>query len=91
MKASGWSTLKILTLWLIIALICALATLLVYHVFSQVSVTWISFIQAFAGGAILMTLANSMMPESFERGGKWTGVMTVLGFVCSAAFALTSA
>ena len=91
MKASGWSTRKILTLWLSIAFICALATLLGYHVFSQVSVKWISFIQAFAGGAILMMLANSMMPESFEHGGKWAGVMTVLGFVCSAAFALTSA
>ncbi len=51
--------------------------------FSSASENWLSFIQAFAGGAILMMLANSMMPEAYEHGGKLSGVFTVLGFAIS--------
>jgi ZIP family zinc transporter len=83
MKAGGWSKTKIIFLWIIIALICALATVCGYSLFSGVSERWLSFIQAFAGGAILIMLANSMIPESYEHGGKLTGIFTVLGFFVS--------
>ena len=39
--------------------------------------------QAFAAGAILIMLANSMMPEAFEHGGSLAGLVTVLGFSVS--------
>jgi ZIP family zinc transporter len=42
-----------------------------------------AFIQTFAGGAILMVLANSMIPESYEHGGKLTGLFMVFGFFIS--------
>ncbi|HUK94247.1 MAG TPA: hypothetical protein VLU96_04245 [Gaiellaceae bacterium] len=34
----------------------------------------------FAAGAILTMLADTMMPEAYEHGGKLVGVMTTLGF-----------
>ena len=40
--------------------------------------------QAFAGGAVLVMLANSMMPEAFKHGGKTVGLMTVLGYLVAA-------
>jgi zinc transporter, ZIP family len=80
MKANGWSRKKIILLWLIIAVVCALATLAGYSLFSSASNLWLSFIQSFAGGAILIMLANSMMPEAYEHGGKMAGIFTVLGF-----------
>lgn len=83
MKSGGWSTTKIITLWTCIAVLCALATLAGFSVFSGASKEWLSFIQAFAGGAILMMLANSMIPEAYEHGGKLAGVFTVLGFFLS--------
>lgn len=83
MKTNGWSKGKILMLWGIIALICALASVAGFALFSGVSEEWLSFIQAFAGGAILIVLANSMMPESFEHGKKLAGIFTVLGFFIS--------
>lgn len=83
MKEGGWSKKKILTLWLFIALFCAFATMAGFSLFSGASNQWISFIQAFAGGAILMMLANSMIPEAYEHGGKLAGVFTVLGFFVS--------
>ena len=36
--------------------------------------------QTFAGGAILMMLTNTMVPESYQHAGKLAGVFTVLGF-----------
>jgi ZIP family zinc transporter len=44
---------------------------------------WLSFINAFAGGAILIMIANSMIPEAYEHGGKLAGIFTVLGFFIS--------
>lgn len=83
MRATGWRKGKIALLWLIIALVCALASVAGYSLFGSASNTWLSFIQAFAGGAILIMLANSMIPESYEHGGKIAGIFTVLGFFIS--------
>ena len=88
MKASGWSREKIIFLWLFIALVCAGSTVAGYSLFSNASEHWLAFIQAFAGGAILMMLANSMMPEAYEHGGKMAGVFTVLGFFVSVAMVI---
>lgn len=88
MKASGWSKKKIISLWLFIALFCAASTVAGFSLFSGASDQWLSFIQAFAGGAILMMLANSMIPEAYENGGKLAGVFTVLGFFVSVAMVI---
>lgn len=83
MVAGGWKKRRILFLWLFISVMCAVATVAGFSLFSGASAQWLSFIQAFAGGAILIMLANSMMPESFEHGGKLAGIFTVLGFFLS--------
>ncbi len=46
----------------------------------------IAVIQAFAGGATIAVLADSLMPEAYREGGWWVGVSTALGFLV--AFAL---
>jgi zinc transporter, ZIP family len=83
MKAGGWKNSKIILLWFFIAVICAISTVAGFSLFSGASAGWLAFIQSFAGGAILMVLANSMIPESYEHGGKLTGLFTVLGFFIS--------
>jgi ZIP family zinc transporter len=88
MKAGGWSRGKIIFLWAFIALVCAGSTVAGYSLFSNTSEHWLAFIQAFAGGAILMMLANSMMPEAYEHGGKMAGVFTVLGFFVSVSIVI---
>ena len=80
MKQSGWSSRRILALWLLIAVACAMASAAGYSLFSQVPPTWLSWIQAFAAGAILVMLANAMIPESYDHAGKPAGLFTVLGF-----------
>ena len=37
--------------------------------------------EAFAAGAVLMMLADSMMPEAFRHGGRAVGLATVLGYL----------
>ena len=91
MKASGWKRGRIISLWLLIAVVCAFASLAGYSMFSGASNEWMSFIQAFAGGAILIVLANSMMPEAYEHGGKLAGVFTVFGFFISVAMVILEA
>lgn len=88
MKAGSWSPKKILLLWLLIAVVCAFASALGYALLGNASEFWVAFIKAFAAGAILMMLANTMMPEAFNHGGKLTGVFTVLGFALSVAVVL---
>jgi ZIP family zinc transporter len=41
----------------------------------------IGIIEAFAAGAILAMLADTMMPEAYEEGGFLIGILTVLGFL----------
>jgi len=83
LRSGGWSRTKILLLWLLIAVVCAVASSAGYALFGDLPPRWLSFVNAFAGGAILMMLANTMMPEAFEHGGKLAGVFTVLGFIVS--------
>jgi ZIP family zinc transporter len=42
------------------------------------------YAQAFAAGAMLTMLADAMMPEAFEHGGKLVGLFTVMGFLAAA-------
>lgn len=88
MKAGGWKNNKIILLWLFIVVACALASVAGFSLFSSATETWMAFIQAFAGGAILMVLANSMIPESYEHGGKVTGLFMVLGFFVSVSMVI---
>ncbi len=43
---------------------------------------------AFAAGALLMMLADSMIPEAYQHGGRAVGLLTVLGFLCAAALSV---
>jgi ZIP family zinc transporter len=40
-------------------------------------------VQAFAAGAIITMLADTMMPEAYEQGGPMIGLVTALGFTLS--------
>jgi ZIP family zinc transporter len=85
--ASGWSRRRILGLWTLVALISGLAAMVGFVTLDNSSPSTIAFIEAFAGGAILTMLADTMAPEAFEYSGRLTGLVTTLGY--AVAFALT--
>jgi len=67
----------------LIATVCACASGAGYALLGNAPVAWLALINAFAAGAILMMLANTMMPEAFRHGGKLARVFTVIGFALS--------
>jgi zinc transporter, ZIP family len=88
MVAGGWSRRKILLLWLLIAVVCAFASLAGYSLLGNASPYTVSFIQTFAAGAILVMLSNTMIPEAYEHGRKLAGIFTVLGFAVAVSIAV---
>jgi ZIP family zinc transporter len=85
---AGWAHRLILGLWLLVSVVSGIAALLGFAFFDSASAGTVAFVLSFAGGAILTMLADSMMPEAFEHGGKLVGLATTLGF--GLAFAISA-
>jgi ZIP family zinc transporter len=85
---SGWTGGRIVGLWVLVAFVSGLSALVGFAVFDSASERAVAFVLAFAGGAILTMLADTMMPEAFEHGGKFVGVVTTFGFAL--AFAISA-
>ncbi len=84
-EKSGRSRRWILGLWLAIICVSGLASALGYGFFDTAGDTTVAFVLAFAGGAVLTMLADTMMPEAFEYGGKPVGLLTTFGFAVAVA------
>jgi zinc transporter, ZIP family len=89
MKASGKSTRYILGVWGAVALASTLAAALGYLVLGNSSAVVVATTQAFAAGAIITMLSDTMVPEAVKHAGSLVGLVTALGFVC--AFLLSNA
>ena len=83
--SSGWKKSRILWMWVGIAVVSGVASMAGYGLFQDSPPSTVAFVLAFAAGAILTMLANTMMPEAYERGGKLVGVVTTLGFAVAYA------
>ncbi len=87
LKREGHKPMWIIGLWVGVALVSGLAAALGYGLVSGMGDDAVPLIQAFAAGAILTMLADTMIPEAFADGGDLTGLATVFGF--AAAFLLS--
>jgi zinc transporter, ZIP family len=87
LRQAKWRRSKIRLLWLVVVGVSVLAGVLGYALFDASSGATGAFIQAFAAGALLTMLADTMMPEAFEFGGKLVGLFTVAGFATALAVA----
>jgi len=85
---AGWAERRILGLWSLVAVVSGLAALFGFVAFDSAPAGTVAFVLSFAGGAILTMLADTMMPEAFEHGGKLVGLVTTLGF--GLAFAISA-
>jgi ZIP family zinc transporter len=81
MKKANRSARYIFSLWGSIAVASAVASLLGYSVFRNVSPDVIGATTAVAAGAILVMLADTMIPEAFEKMHNLTGLIMVVGFM----------
>jgi ZIP family zinc transporter len=90
LASGGWSRFRIMLLWLCVMLVSGVAALAGFVLFENASNATQAFINMFAGGAILVMLANTMIPEAFEHGGKLAGLSTVMGFALAIYFSMIS-
>ncbi|MFD6463650.1 ZIP family metal transporter, partial [Streptomyces roseolus] len=77
----NFSPLRAFWLWAITGLVLVVVTVLGYTLSDNLSPTHISAVQAFAGGATIAVLADSLMPEAYREGGWWVGMATAAGFL----------
>src|SRR5215204_497374 len=84
---TGWTDAHITRIWTIVVVASAFASFAGYAVFGKASPDVIAFVQAFAGGAVIAMLTDSMIPEAYEKGGNLVGLVTALGFAM--AFGIT--
>lgn len=72
---------RALGLWSVTAVVLVLVTVAGFLLSDVIPATGISAVQAFAGGATLAVLADSLMPEAYRDGGWWVGMATAAGFL----------
>jgi len=87
LRESGWAPSRILGLWLLVSLVSGAAALIGFAVLGNFSGDAVALVDAFAAGAILTMLTDTMIPESFKLGGRQAGLAVTLGF--GLAFGLT--
>ncbi|PXW28812.1 UNVERIFIED_CONTAM: ZIP family zinc transporter [Williamsia faeni] len=80
-QSHGFNQIRALTLWVTTAVILVAVTVAGYALSDAISQTGISTVQAFAGGATIAVLADSLMPEAYREGGWWVGLSTAAGFM----------
>jgi ZIP family zinc transporter len=83
LKAAGTAQGAIYRMWLGILAISALAAGVGYIVASSLGSNG-QLVQAFAAGALLTMIIDTMAPEAVEQGGKAAGLATILGFAVAA-------
>jgi zinc transporter, ZIP family len=90
MHSAGTSREKIIRLWLAVAAICIVATVIGYALADATAGDFKSIIDGFAAGALIVMLIDSMIPEATKEAGRTAGLVTTLGFAVATALSTVS-
>jgi ZIP family zinc transporter len=80
MRAQGRSNAFILGIWTICAVLLVFAVVIGAGPLASATPETLSLPLAFAAGAVLAALADTIMPEAYERGGPTVALTTAAGF-----------
>jgi zinc transporter, ZIP family len=80
MREEGGSEGRIMATWIVVALVSGVAAAIGFAFLGTMSGEPLGLSKAFAAGAILTMLADTMFPEAYESGGKGVGLTTLFGF-----------
>jgi ZIP family zinc transporter len=83
MRSGGLPARAVVGIWAATAAVLTAAVVAGYGALSSVSHETLAFPLAFAGGAVLASLADTLMPEAFEHGRPLNSFATGAGFVLS--------
>ena len=88
LSTAGFSRGRIVRMWTTVVVASTVAAGLGFALLSAAGPNVTAFVDAFADGAILTMLAESMIPEANEIGGREVGLATALGFAIAASLSL---
>jgi ZIP family zinc transporter len=91
LRSAGWTLARVTRMWLLVVLVSAVAAAAGYLLLDPAAGIMgpgaQAFAQAFAAGALLTMLTDTMLPEAFQEEREFTGALVVLGFAGSIALA----
>jgi zinc transporter, ZIP family len=87
LKAAGWPRRRVTLMWSAVVLASAISAAAGYLLLDPASGFTGSLTQAFAAGALLAMVTDTLLPEAYEVEGVLTGVLVVIGFAASLALA----
>ena len=87
MRQAGQSARSTIATWGACALLLAVAVVLGRYVAGELTEGVLAIALAFAGGAVLASLADTLMPEAFEHGQPLNAFATAAGFFLSSVLA----
>jgi ZIP family zinc transporter len=70
----------VLTLWGCITIGTAATTALAFHVLKDAGPETTAILKAYGAGAIIAVAAETMIPEAFHNGPRFSGVLAATGF-----------
>ncbi|MEX2449139.1 MAG: hypothetical protein WD404_10420 [Solirubrobacterales bacterium] len=78
-----WSDRQVVLIWSVTAALLAAAVVVGYVALKGVGDNALSWPLGFAAGAVLASLADTLMPEAYREGGPPVAYATALGFLAS--------
>ncbi len=89
MRSQGRSPGRIVGLWVACAVLLTVAVVVGAGPLSGTDPKAVSIPLAFAAGAVIASLADTLMPEAYEHGGPAVALSTAAGFVLAFVLSLT--
>jgi ZIP family zinc transporter len=83
LRIAGWPSRRVYGMWTLVVVVSAIAAALGYLLLDPQSPLTGALVQAFAAGALLAMLADTLLPEAYEVEGIYTGALVVVGFAVS--------
>jgi zinc transporter, ZIP family len=84
---AGWTRARVFLMWSVVVAVSVLAAIAGWLLLDVIPTGGGAFAASFAAGALLVMLADTLMPEAFELGGREAGLLTALGFAVGFALA----
>jgi zinc transporter, ZIP family len=85
LKAAHWPERRVMWMWSAVIVVSAVSAAAGYALLDPASGRTGALVQAFAAGALLAMLADTLLPEAYEVEGILTGFLVVAGFAVSLA------
>lgn len=81
MRSEGRSRAFVVAIWTATAVLLTIAVMMGNVLFTGVSENVLAFARAFAAGAILTWLADTVMPDAYRQGSPLVPFATAAGFL----------